>query len=186
AAPPKIFVSATSGDLRTARAAVKDALLTIECHPVEQTTFGPDYRSVQRMLEGKIRDCQALIHIAGLRYGAEPDPATMPAGTPHRSYTQREYDLGQTLATRRGDKRFRVYTFVCPDGFPYDTEPDQESPEKRALQAAHRETILAGNPIYETPATADALKTRVLALREDVLQLRAERDRLRRTMAGIA
>src|SRR5262245_62058220 len=145
AALPKIFISATSGDLRTARAAVKEALLTIECHPVEQTNFGPDYRTVQRMLAGKIRACQALIHIAGVRYGAEPDPASVPAGTPRRSYTQLEYDLGRTLAKRRGDKRFRVYTFVCPDGFPYDAEPDQESHEKRALQAAYREKILTGN-----------------------------------------
>src|SRR5262245_39193050 len=104
AVPPKIFVSATSGDLRTARVAARDALLTIECHPVEQTTFGPDYRTVRQMLEEKLRDCQALIHIVGLRYGAEPDPASLPPGTPRRSYAQLEYDLGRALAGERGDK----------------------------------------------------------------------------------
>ena len=94
------------------------------------------------MLEGKIRDCQALVHIAGLRYGAEPDLASVPAGTPRRSYTQLEYHLGRGLARKRGDKRFRVYTFVCPDRFPYDAEPDREAPEKRVLQDAHRKSIL--------------------------------------------
>jgi hypothetical protein len=77
AAPPKIFISATSADLRSARVTVRDALLATECHPVEQTTFGPGYRAVHRMLEAKIRGCQALIHLVGLRYGAEPDPASL-------------------------------------------------------------------------------------------------------------
>jgi tetratricopeptide (TPR) repeat protein len=71
--PPKVFVSAASGDLRGARQAVKEALLDIGCHPVEQTNFPPDYRSVTAMLREKIEDCQALIHIVGKRYGAEPD-----------------------------------------------------------------------------------------------------------------
>ena len=31
--PPKIFISATSGDLRSVRQIVKEALLTINCHP---------------------------------------------------------------------------------------------------------------------------------------------------------
>ena len=41
-APPKVFISATSGDLRSIRQIVKEALLTINCHPVEQTNFEPD------------------------------------------------------------------------------------------------------------------------------------------------
>ena len=82
--PPKIFISATSGDLRSARHIAKEALLTINCHPVEQTNFEPDRRTITDMLRGKIGDCQALIHLVGFHYGAEPDPA----GTPRRSYTQ--------------------------------------------------------------------------------------------------
>lgn len=55
--PPKIFISATSGDLSSARQIAKEALLTIKCHPVEQTNFEPDWRSVTDMLRGKIGDC---------------------------------------------------------------------------------------------------------------------------------
>jgi hypothetical protein len=178
--PKKIFISATNGDLRTARAVVRKALENVGCFPVEQGHFGPDYRSVWRMLEGTIGDCQAMIHIAGLRYGAEPDQASVPAETPRRSYTQLEYDLGRTLAKERGDKRFRMYTFVCPEGFPYDYAPDRESPERRALQAAHREAIVEGDLTYETPPTLEALQTRVgqEALR---FLLEWERDQLRRT-----
>ncbi|OYW70476.1 MAG: hypothetical protein B7Z37_30630 [Verrucomicrobia bacterium 12-59-8] len=39
--PPKIFISAASGDLGSARQTVKGALLTIKRHPVEQTNFEP-------------------------------------------------------------------------------------------------------------------------------------------------
>jgi hypothetical protein len=56
---PKVFISATSGDLRSVRGIVKEALLTIGCHPIEQSNFPPDYRNVHTMLEERIADCQA-------------------------------------------------------------------------------------------------------------------------------
>ena len=64
----KVFISATSGDLRSIRQIVKEGLLTIGCHPVEMTNFGPDFRTVEGMLREKIGECQALIHIVGTRY----------------------------------------------------------------------------------------------------------------------
>src|SRR4029450_1012078 len=79
-APVRVFISATSKDLATVRELVKQALLTMGCMPVEQTNFAPDYRSVQGMIEHKIADCEAVIHIVGLRYGAEPDVTTLPEG----------------------------------------------------------------------------------------------------------
>lgn len=127
---PKVFISAASGDLRSVRGIVKEALLTIGCHPVEQTNFRPDYRTVYDMLYGKISDCQALVHIVGLRYGAEPQPPHKP----RRSYTQLEYDIARDLQRKRGDKRFRVYVFVCAEGFPYDDALDVEDADKRELQ----------------------------------------------------
>jgi hypothetical protein len=181
AAPPKIFVSATSGDLRTTRSAVKEALLTIGCYPIEQTNFPPDYRTVRQMLEAKIRECQALIHLVGMRYGEEPDPASFVPGASRRSYTQLEYDTGRALARKYGDKRFRVYTFVCAKEYPYDTPSADEPEEKRALQRSHRREIQAGDVVYESLANVEAVKTRVLSLREETIQLRAEYDRLRRT-----
>ena len=47
---PDVFVSATSGDLRSSRQSVKEALLTPGCVPVEQTNLPPDYRTVRDML----------------------------------------------------------------------------------------------------------------------------------------
>ncbi len=170
--PPKIFISATSGDLRSIRQIVKEALLTINCHPVEQTNFEPDARTVENMLRGKIGDCQALIHICGLRYGAEPDVATLPPGTPRRSYTQMEYHIGRQLQEERGDDHFRVYTFICPEDFPFDAEPDAEPQEKRALQLAHRTRLFDDPHLREKPRDAIDLKLRILALQEQAFSLK--------------
>ena len=178
---PNVFISATSGDLRSIRQIVKEALLTINCHPVEQTNFEPDWRTVEGMLRGKIEGCQALIHIVGLRYGAEPRPDSLPPGTPRRSYTQMEYDLGIQIHEQRGDAGFRVYTFVCPDTFPFDIPTDAdghpmppEAEEKAALQRQHRAAILAHPRLRETPGTPDELRIRILALQEQVLALQQE------------
>ena len=174
---PKVFISATSADLGATRQVVKEALLSIGCHPVEQTNFGPDWRTVSQMLREKIGGCQALIHIAGLHYGAEPDPASLSDAAVCRSYTQMEFDIGRELQRQRGDRRFRVYTFVCPEDFPYQASLTGQSEEQRALQAKHRQRILDGAALYETPAVPDVLKARVLALREEALALRAVHDR---------
>ena len=182
--PPKVFISATSGDLRGTRQIVKEALLTIGCHPVEQTNFAPDWRTVGSMLRGKIEGCQALIHIAGMRYGAEPDPATLPPGTPRRSYTQMEYDLGCQLHGERGDTGFRVYTFICPESFPYDAAADAEPEEKQALQRRHRAALIDNPRLYEMPASPDDIRIRVLALQEQVLALEHQQAEVKEEVRG--
>jgi hypothetical protein len=99
---PQIFISASSGELHSVRQLVKEALLTINCHPVEQSNFEPDWRTVEEMLRAKIADCQALIHIVGFRYGAEPDPTTLPNGVRRRSYTQIEQAIARQLQDQTG------------------------------------------------------------------------------------
>lgn|GEM_PF-2637702 len=162
---PKVFISATSGDLRSVRQVVKEALLTINCHPVEQTNFEPDWRTVEGMLRAKIEGCQALIHIVGMRYGAEPKLATRPPGTPRRSYTQMEYDIGCQLQEQRGEDGFRVYTFICAEDFPFD--PNDAEPKKhQQLQRTHRAHLIDSPRVYEWPATPDDIKALVLAMPE--------------------
>ena len=124
--PPRVFISATSADLASVRQLVKEALLSMDCHPVEQTNFPPDYRSIQDMLTDKIESCQAVLHIVGCRYGAEPDPETRDPDTPRRSYTQLEYDLAR-------QSKKKLFVFLCPEDFPFD-ECAPESPEKQQLQ----------------------------------------------------
>src|SRR4029450_1498807 len=91
----RVFISATSKDLGTVRELVEEALLTMDCMPIEQTNFPPDYRSVRESTEEKVRGSEAVIHIAGTRYGAEPDPSTLPEGGARRSYPQMEADIAR-------------------------------------------------------------------------------------------
>lgn len=168
--PPKVFISATSGDLATVRDAIKNALLTIGCHPVEQTNFPPDYRTVHAMLRDKIAGCQAVIHIVGMRYGAEPDPAQRPPGVPRRSYTQIEYDLAVQLNKK-------LYTFVCPEDFPYDTAASEEDEEKRRLQREHRQQVEGGERIFTPVADRTALDTRVRELKVELESFKEQFDR---------
>lgn len=137
------------------------------------------------MLRAKINGCQALIHLVGLRYGMEPDPASLPTGASRRSFTQMEYHLGRQLQNERGDGRFRVYTFVCPEDFPYDTGSAPESDECRDLQRAHRQAIFGGAHLYEQPKNPAELRTRIHALQEQVLALENERLEVIRQVQGV-
>lgn len=171
--PPKVFISATSGDLATAREAIKQALLTMGCHPVEQANFPPDYRTVREMLREKIADCQAVIHVVGMCYGAEPDPEKLPPNTPRRSYTQIEYDLAVELNKK-------LYSFVCPPDFPYDSAGDAEDGTKRQLQEAHRQRVQGEERHYAPVADRAALAMRIRELQIELQALKREVDRHKR------
>ncbi len=178
-APPKVFISATSDDLRSARKVVEQALIKSQCLPVEQSNFHPDWRTLEDLDRKKIEECQALIHLVGWRYGAEPDPDALPPGTPRRSYTQLEYHVGRRLQTDLGDPRFRVYVFLCPQGFPFDPEPEAEPEEKRALQIEHRRLLERSPYRYDIPADDGELEKAVLAMREEVFAIQQEQEEVR-------
>jgi len=60
----KIFVSATSTDLRTFRNQVKVWLLDMGWMPVVQDHFAPDDKTVAEMLRKRVRECDAVVHLA--------------------------------------------------------------------------------------------------------------------------
>ena len=166
---PEIFVSATSQDLRTCRQLIKEALLTLGCTPVEQTNFPPEARTVQEMLRAKITACDAVVHVAGEVYGAEPrdrDPADS-----RRSYTQLEYDLAKELGKP-------VYVFVCGAGFPYD-EHAPEDAEKQSLQQEHRAHLQQSDHHYTPVSSRDELALRIHALQTRVESLSGELKKTR-------
>lgn len=164
--PPKVFISATTADLHSVRAAVTEALTSIGCVPVEVASFEPDCATVAGMLRDQIEACQALIHIAGARYGPEPDPATLPPGAPRRSYTQMEYHIGCEVKAQRGDKEFPIYVFVCPENFPYDPAPGIEIAEKWALQEAHRNQLPKSPYFCGSPESAEDMRSWAIGLQE--------------------
>jgi hypothetical protein len=94
---PKAFISATTADLGNARKVAELGLKTINLETVEQEAFETDYGKMLERIRRKLEGCDALVHIAGFRYGGEPDPQTLPPGAPRRSYTQWEYHIAKDL-----------------------------------------------------------------------------------------
>ena len=151
---PEVFISATSADLRTCRQLVKEALLTLGCTPIEQTNFSPSATTVHEMLRKILVTCDAVVHIVGLYYGAEPQERNV--NDPRRSYTQLEYELAREMGKP-------VYVFVCGNGFPYD-EHNSENEERRTLQLEHRARIQQGDRLFSLIADRTDLSLRVHSL----------------------
>lgn len=137
----------------------------MECLPIVQDDFPPDYRSVREMLVTKIKTCDAVVHLAGFYYGAEPMP--VPAEADRRSFTQLEYEIAMELG-------LPCYLFLCGEKFPFD-EHDPELDEKRALQLAHRGRLLSRDELFYEFETREDLNSRT---RELLLSVEALRDEL--------
>jgi hypothetical protein len=162
----KIFISATSADLGAVRTAAKHALLTLGYFPIEQEHFGPAPETILEMLRRRIEESDAVLHIVGECYGAEPPVAAAGgaepggqravvagAGGERRSFTQWEYHYAREL-------KKPLYVFVCGDAFPY-TPHAEESPEAREFQRAHRAAVLADSHKYEPIPDLAALDSRL-------------------------
>ena len=142
----EVFISATGADLQSCRQLVKEALLALGCVPAEQTKFPSDYRTAHDMLRTKITACDAVVHLAGKCYGAEPSEREPTA--PRRSYTQMEFDLAREL-------KKPVYVLLCAEGFPYDKHPPEDA-EKQQLQQAHRAILSTDEiPRYDVNSHED-------------------------------
>ena len=179
---PRVFVSAASSDLRTARTVVNAALTRIECLPIEESVFGTEYGAIRDLLARQIASCQAVIHCVGRDYGGEPDPQSLPAGQPRRSWTQIEYDLA-----RQQNKK--LYLLVCDETFPFDQPAPPEADDQRALQQAHRVAVLADTRLsHRVQDTAD-LRQQVENLKVPLDEVRAElrrQQRRQRWLSGLA
>src|SRR6516225_2129146 len=107
------------------------------------------------MLRQLIWRCDAVIHLAGFYYGAEPPQR--PPGEPRRSYTQIEYDVARELGKP-------IYLFLAAE----DSETDKtlaQTDEEKNLQLAHRQAIQTCGDIYYPFATTEKIASRVRELR---------------------
>src|SRR5436190_12800655 len=170
---PRIFVSASTGDLGSVRRAVANALRGINALAVEQEHFAPPGQTVTGMIKSLIRGCHAVIHIAGLRSGSGETAgsgATYAEG--QRSFTQFEYDTALSAGCR-------LYVFVCAESFPYD--PCEPEPEDRTLlQREHRARLLTSPHFYHQTGTLTELLGHVGKLDDQVRLLAEELVRTRR------
>lgn len=133
----RVFVSATTKDIGSYRAAVKEELLTGDVLPITQENFSPDFRTLLEFLEFQIARCDAIICLIGSVFGAAPEPI---GGQP-RSYTQIEYDLALKY-------RKPLYIFIAGESLEPDTLVE-ESDHAQQLQRAHRGRVMAQGHKWE-------------------------------------
>lgn len=166
-ARPEIFVSATSQDLGRCRKITKESLLTIGCTPVQRGDYPSDCRGTREVLREVLSQADAMVHVVGLRFGAEPQ--AQEADEPRRSYAQLEYEVAKELG-------LPVYVFICGEGFPYD--PCEQEPEVlQDLQREYRQSLVSGDGLYEEVKSPDTLALRIHALQDRVNRLSAELGR---------
>src|SRR4029078_6109607 len=128
---PEIFLSATPTELDPYREAAKEALREMGARAVEHTDLSVPYAPLQGVLKVAIRQCDAVIHIAGFAFGPEPSERTL--GSPRRSFSHYELDLSTALKNT-------TFLFLAAPGTPTNPTP-REDDEARALQADHRRAI---------------------------------------------
>ena len=96
---PRVFVSAVSSDLPSARKVVNEALTQIDCLPVEESLAGTEYGRIRELLQRWIDPCDAVIHLVGRDYGGEPAPRSArvsgPAEMPDRRSPESPETFGQ-------------------------------------------------------------------------------------------
>src|SRR5437763_6396657 len=150
----RVFISAVTRELGSVRKLVKKGLEDNDYHAVEQDNFPPDYRDLKDKLRARIASCDAVVHIAGLCYGAEPQDR--PADAPRRSYTQLEHDIAVELGKP-------VYSFLTGADFP--TDPHEPEPaELRVLQGAHRGRLTSTGRDYNPVDRLDHLDQKIRSL----------------------
>jgi hypothetical protein len=183
----RFFISAVTRELGSVRKLVKKALEDNDFHAVEQDNFPPDYRDLKAKLRERINSCDAVVHIAGHCYGAEPPDR--PAEAPRRSYTQLEYDMAVELGKP-------VYVFLTGADFPADPH-EPEAPELQELQAAHRQRLSSTGQDYNPAASIPeldqkirSLQLKVQRLTDEIQQVDQKMDvhggRLRRWLVAVA
>jgi hypothetical protein len=139
---PTIFLSGVSCEFGSFRDAVEIEIQKKGCFAENQSSFPPDYCTVEEMLRRRLQDSDAVIHIVGFGFGAEPNQR--PAGVRRRSYTQMEFDIAREMQKP-------VYAFISNDASVRDAPKPDEQPEDAdvaGLQLAHRKVVQNGNHLY--------------------------------------
>jgi tetratricopeptide (TPR) repeat protein len=176
---PRIFISAVSQEFKSARAKIEHTLEFLGYEVVQQDIWGTEPGDLRQMLRDKIDRCEALIHLPGLAYGAEPSAPDPDFG--RVSYTQFEF----LYAVSRGKK---TYLILPTDDCPRDKDrdlldldprlPAAEAAARRAeFQALQREYLARlqrEGHIYWPAGRDPELNYAVLRVRNDSEELRAE------------
>lgn len=135
----RVFVSSTTGDLRSYReAAARIIREEKKIEAIDEGSFSTmDYQAVRRHLWERIEICDAVLFLIGFHFGGEP--RERPPGAARRSFTQIEWDFAESLAKP-------CYVLFATEACRFDNAADPpEADDARALQQQHREAVGGAN-----------------------------------------
>lgn len=176
---PRLFLSAVSEELRSARQAVAKTVRTLGFDPVSQDDFPTGYGELRQWLREQLDSCEGLIQLVGDGYGAEPPQVDPDYG--RVSYTQFEF----VYAYKQKKKTWIIV--ISPDfkrdkssnqlDWPRDSNHSDQvgyQAERRRLQQNYIAQIKQKNHLRHTAKNEDQLELIVLRLRDELGELRRE------------
>ncbi len=189
---PRLFLSAVSEELRSARQAVATTVYTLGYDPVSQDNFPVGYGELRDWLREQIDSCEGLIQIVGQGYGAEPPDVDPAFG--RVSYTQFEFlyarDKGKkTWVIIAGERCQRDKPLDQLDLPPAPAHPDSAryQAERQKLQRDYLARLQQENHLWHMVESPTDLQNVVLRLRDELGELRhREEKQQRRLVRGVA
>ena len=178
---PRLFLSAVSEELRSARQAVCATIRTLGFDPVSQDDFPTGYGELRKWLREQIDTCEGLIQLVGHGYGAEPPEVDPDHG--RVSYTQLEFLYASA-------KEKKTWVIVIGEGCKRDKPPDQldlprevghpdpagYQAERRKLQQDYISRLKRENHLRHTANNDTELQLLIHKLRDELGELRKKWD----------
>ena len=187
---PRIFISAVSREMKSARQLVANTLTALGYEPVWQDIFSTSGEDIRPMLRKQVDSCGAVLQIVGDAYGFEPPQ-------PDESFGRVSYTQYEALYAKSQGKK--VYYLVAMPDMPRDSEPDMldaddghserseqtdtDTWQRRSLQANYRNKIQSAEHVFYPIQTQHEAELTVRRLKQDLDGLRT---RFRVWMAGIS
>lgn len=158
----KIFLSASSGQFKACREALRSDLYATGAEVVVQEDFTQHPGALLQKLEDLVAGCDRVIALVGTHYGAGPEADVAPAGAQPRSYTQWEYHFarGERLDGSRADPKDLFVYFASPHYLA--KHPTDQSDAEAQRQRAFIDEIVASNKDRNTFDSIDQLARLVL------------------------
>lgn len=169
---PRIFISAVSKELGSARQLVANTLKFLGYDAEWQDVFGAEAGDLRAKLRERIKGCQGVVQLVGQCYGEETPVRDEQVG--RISYTQYE-------ATIARQQKKKVWYLLLEPEFP--TDPHETEPaELRALQATYRENVRQYVHLFHSVTNSDGLKVKVYEMRDELAALRKGQRRWARSI----
>ncbi|MFZ2853508.1 MAG: DUF4062 domain-containing protein [Rhodocyclaceae bacterium] len=175
---PCLFLSAVSGELKSARQRVAETLSARGFDVVSQDSFATGDGELRQWLRTQIDRCDGLLQIVGDAYGAEPPDVDAAWG--RVSYTQFEFRYARKMEKK-------TWVIMAGATLPRDAQPvlldlpDAAHPapvayqqERRQLQRGYVARLTADNHLRHSAHSNLELDNVVLNLRDDLAILHAE------------